>query len=484
MDQPSIRKNYIFRLCYELLNIIVPFITTPYISRVLHADGVGTYSFTHSIVTYFMLLAALGTASYGMREIAQNRDNKEAMSKLFWEIEMMVVLTSLVSLLLWFILIFFSNQYKFFFLALTPFIISIMFDISWFFTGLELMQYVVIRNTICKVLGLCLLFLLVKTSEDLILYILINSSVQLIGSLSMWTNLHKFIMPINLKKLSIKKHLKETIIYFIPTIATSVYTILDKSLIGIITNNPNQNGYYEQATQILLVVKAITFNSVNAVMGARMSYLFASDRIDEIKLRIQRSMNYIFLLGYGCVFGMCGIAKRFIPLFLGSGFEPVVNLLYLMSPLVIIIGVSNCLGSQYYTPSGKRKLSAKYIVIGSVLNLCLNLIFIPKFGAFGAVIASILAELCITFLYMNSCDHYLSYLTLFTLSWKRILAGMIMFICVYGFGIISEIPLLLTVLLQLLIGVTVYYFVLIIMKDDMLMELSTVLLKSIRKRLN
>ena len=49
--QPSLKKNYIYRVLYEVLILITPFITTPYISRVLGADGVGDYSFSHSIIT-------------------------------------------------------------------------------------------------------------------------------------------------------------------------------------------------------------------------------------------------------------------------------------------------------------------------------------------------------------------------------------------------------------------------------------------------
>ena len=80
--QPSLKKNSVYRILYEILKIVTPFITAPYIARVLEADGVGNYSFTHSIVTYFMLFAALGTVGYGTREIAQNRDDKAKASKL------------------------------------------------------------------------------------------------------------------------------------------------------------------------------------------------------------------------------------------------------------------------------------------------------------------------------------------------------------------------------------------------------------------
>ena len=135
MSQPSVKKNYIYRTMYEILVLITPFVTTPYISRVLGADGVGVYSYTYSIMTYFTLFAALGTVSYGAREIAQHRDDKRQSSKLFWEIELMTVATTTICLIVWCVVIIFSRQYRPYFIALIPVLLGTMFDISWYFTG-------------------------------------------------------------------------------------------------------------------------------------------------------------------------------------------------------------------------------------------------------------------------------------------------------------------------------------------------------------
>jgi O-antigen/teichoic acid export membrane protein len=470
MKQPSLKKNYIYRLFYEVLTIIVPFVTTPYVSRVLQADGVGTYSFTYSIVAYFVLFSGLGTASYGAREISRNRTDKKAYSKLFWEIEIMTVFTSLACLVGWGALICFDTKYKIYFIALTPFILSSMVNISWFFNGLEMVKYNVIRNSVCKLLGVVFLFAFVKTKQDVVIYTIINSGVQFLGSLSMWTYLPKFLVKIDFGHLKFKKHFKETLVYFIPSIATSIYTVLDKTLIGLITNDSYQNGYYEQATKVIHMVKSVSYASVNAVMGARISYLFAENRIDEIKKRISKSMNYILLVGYGCVFGVCGIAANFIPLFMGKGFDQVITLVYLMSPLIIIIAVSNCLGYQYYTPSGKRKQSARYIIMGSCVNLCFNLLMIPFFGAYGATAASIIAELTISYMYLTHAREYMTFGKIWEYSWKRILVGVTMMAVVMGIGK-ADLPRIPLVVLQFLAGVITYAGVLYLLKDSMLIEL-------------
>ncbi len=479
VKKPSIKKNFIYRTLYEVLLLVTPFITAPYVSRVLGADGVGIYSYTSSLMTFFTMFAALGTVSYGTREIAMNRDDKYKSSKIFWEIELLTIFTSLVCLAMWIVLSVFYLDYRVYLFALTPMLFGTMFDISWYFTGFEKISYTVIKNTMVRILGIICLFLFVKTKSDLMLYILLNSLVNLFGSLSMWTYLRKMLVRVNIRELRFGHHFKETMIYFVPTIATSIYTVLDKTLIGIITADDFQNGYYEQATKIVKIVKSVVFTSVNAVMEARISYLFAKKRIGEIKERINRSMSFILLLGMGAMFGLIGITENFVPIFFGEGYEPTIPLIYMMSPLIVIIGVSNCLGTQYYTPSGQRARSAKVIILGSVINLALNLCFIPTFGAGGAIVASIVAECTISVIYVKMSNGFMSFTTLWKMSWKRLIAGVIMCAAVYAVGINRLFGGFVNLAVQAVAGVAVYVLVLMIFRDKMLFELFKMIKSSV-----
>ena len=463
MSEPSIKKNVMLSTCYQILNILLPLITAPYVSRVIGGEGIGIYSFASSVQAYFSLFAALGTSIYGTREIAVHRNDIQERSRLFWEIELLSIITSSIMLCGWMVLVF--SQKQIIYLVLTLNLLNTMADISWFFNGLEEFKITILRNACVRIIGAILVFVFVKKAEDLSLYVGIMSVTSLLGTLSMWVVLPKYIVRVKIELNSIPGHFKQTMVYFIPSIATSVYTVLDKTLIGVITHNAYENGYYEQATKILGMMKAVAFTSLNSVLRSRISFLFSEKKYDEIKVRISNSIDFILMIGFGCTFGLIGISKRFVPWFFGSGYDQVIDLLIMMSPLVLIIGISNCLGSHYYTPAGLKRISAEFIVFGAIANLVFNIMLIPRFQARGAVVSSVIAETLITILYVRNCNGYVTWKKLLLLGWKKAAAGAIMAIAVYYVGTIMKVDSL-AVILQVIVGIIVYGVVCLLLKDS------------------
>ena len=467
MRNNSLKFNIILSSIHQLLTLFLPLVTAPYVSRVLGAEGTGIFSYTSSIQAYFTLFAALGTGVYGVREIARKRNNKKQYSTLFWEIELLTVLTSSVAIILWFLWAIFSKEFQLIYLILTLNLFAVLFDISWFYTGLEQFVYTIGLNALFKIFGTIAIFTFIKEPSDLNTYIFIIASTSLLSSISLWIYLPKILVKVSLNTLSLKGHLKQTLIYFVPTIATSIYTVLDKTMIGVITQNANENGYYEQATKIINILKSITFTALNSVLGARIAYLFSEKKYDEIKSRIALSLDFIFFIGMAFFFGLLSVSETFVPIFFGQGYDQVIYLLYVFSPIVVIIGVSNCLGSQYYTPAGLRSQSAKYIIIGSVFNLLLNLVFIPVFRSKGAVISSVLAESLITFLYVKNSNGYVDFKQLASYFNSRFIAGFIMYLIILF--IKQYLPNdLLGLLIQVLIGGMTYFMITYLQKDNIL----------------
>ncbi len=463
----KLKRNYILNTLFQVLRLLTPLIVTPYISRVLGVDGVGIFSYTYSIQYYFTIFAVLGTATYGAREIARNRDNKHDISRIFWEIELQATSTMLISLTGWGVFIALNGQYKIYYTILSLYVISAAVDISWFFTGLERFPEIVGKNIAVRLAETASIFIFVKKPQDLYLYFIIMACGTFLGNASLWISLPKQIEKVKFSELRVFSHLKGTLIFFLPTIATSIYTVLDKTLIGAITKDTAQNGAYEQATKIVDIAKAVSFVSLNTVISPRSAYQYAQKNFDSVKKTLASSMSFMLFLSCGFAFGIAGVSQIFVPWFFGEGFDSVITLLRVLSPIIIIICISNALGYQYYDPSGRRLQSAKYLVVGACCNLVLNCALIPFLKNIGAIIGSLISEAVISALYLKNCENYLTVKKLVNISWKKLVSGLVMFAV-----LIILCPHLttnaLSVILAVLLGGAIYILMLLLLRDDVI----------------
>ncbi len=463
----KMKRNYILNTVFQVLRLLTPLVVTPYISRVLGVDGVGIFSYTYSIQYYFSIFAVLGATGYGAREIARSRDSGEETSRLFWEIELMVVCTSLLSISVWTVFVIMSGEYQFYYTILSLYIVAAMLDVSWFFTGLERFPEIVLKNIAVRLLEVALVFLLIKRAEDLYLYFIIMAGGTFFGNVSLWFSLPKHLCKVKLSSLKVFRHFKGTLVYFLPTIATSIYTVLDKTLIGAITKDTAENGSYEQTTKIIDIAKAVCFVSLNTVIGPRSTYLFAHKEFDKVKSTLKTSLEFSMLLSIGMACGIAGVSNIFVPWFFGDGFEMVAVLLKFMAPIIVIISISNALGYQYYDPAGLRLKSAKYLIVGAVCNLILNCLLIPYFKSAGAVVGSVVSELVITILYLKNCDGYLYLTDVLKMTWKKLIAGGVM---LFGLIFVSNYlkPVFTHVVLSVAAGIVVYFLLLLLLRDNIL----------------
>lgn len=465
MKENKIIKNYIYNLIYQILVIILPLITIPYLSRVLGAENIGIYGYTVSIVTYFTLIGALGIAKYGQREIAYVQDDGKKRSEVFWELNIIRFVSVLISTIIFYIVFCLNNQYKIYYRILTLELIAVIFDISWFFQGIEEFKKVVIKNSIVKLLSLICIFLFVKKSEDLIIYVLIYVFSILIGNLSFWINLNKYLTKINIKELRFKRHIKPMISLFFPQIATSIYTVLDKTMLGTFSNNISEVGYYEQSQKIIKV--ALTFvTTLSFVMLPRISNKYANGDISKINKYMKDSFCFDWFLGVPITIGIMAIAPEFVPWFFGKGYERIIYLLIYSSPIIIFISLSTTIGTQYLVSIEKQNIQTVAVLIGASINVILNCLLINKFNSYGAIIATVVAEFIIAIIEIIYVllKKELKIIDIFVDSYKNLIAGMIMYIAVRYVAKYIKISILGT-LIQVLIGAIAYIVVLIISKS-------------------
>lgn len=475
----SIKKNYIYNLLYQITTMVAPLITTPYISRVLGADGIGRYSFVNSIVAYFSLFAVMGITTYGQREISYNQNDINKRTIVFWNAKSLEVISSLLCFVAFVILGLFQSD-TLLYLVLSLNILAVTVDINWLFQGMEEFRIIAFRTIIVKILGIIGIFIFVRTREDLVIYALIMSSLLFLSNLSLWIPARKLINKPVLYKLKPLTNIRDIIALFLPCIAMEVYTVLDKIMIGIVCTGDFENGYYEQATKLSKMILAIV-TALGSVMIPRIGHHFENGNNDKIDYYINKAYKFVWFLATPLCLGLMATANNFVPWFFGAGYDLVVPLIMILAFLILIIGINNVTGMQYLIPTRKQNMFTKSVVIGAVCNFGLNLILIPKFGALGAAMASVLAELIVTCVQFFMVKKQIEIKKVVSLGIKNIIAALIMFLIVW----ITEGYLLSSILNTILLvglGCIVYVVVLFGLKDSFINEVLQSFIRRIRRR--
>lgn len=468
MAKKSITKNYIYNVAYQILITILPLITTPYVSRVLNAEAIGIYSYTISITTYFILFGSLGVALYGQREIAYYQTDKIKRSKIFWEINILRFVTMTIAMVIYYFIYVRQGEYKIYYEILLIELLANCLDISWFFRGIEEFKKTVVRNTIVKLISVALIFTLVKSVDDLYKYFIIYVLSTAIGNISLWLYVPKYIEKVKINELNILKHLKPTIILFIPQIAVQIYTVLDKTMIGMIVSDKAEVGYYEQSQKIIKLLLSI-ITSLGTVMLPRMAATFANGDNDKMKEYMKKSFNFVFLLAFPMIIGIDSVASKFVPLFFGNGYEKVTNIIYIISPIILAIGLSNVVGTQYLLPTKRQKEYTISVICGAIINFILNMILIRMFRSLGASIATVIAEFSVTAIQLFAIRKDMNIKKIVNLSKKYLVSTIVMGIVVLLIGFKGNNSWT-TIIIQGISGMVTYLVMLIILKDEFLLD--------------
>ena len=466
MEKKSIVKNYIYNLIYQMLTIVLPLVTTPYLSRVLGAGPIGIYGYTLSIVTYFILFGSLGIAMYGQREIAYVQEKKEEQSKTFWEIVIFRVITMTVALIIFYLTFCLKGEYSLYYKILILELVANAIDISWYFQGVEDFGKTVVRNIIVKSLSLVCIFIFIKSPEDLWKYFLIYTVANVFGNLTMWMYIPEILPKVRLKDLNLIKHIKPTLALFVPQIATQIYVILDKTMVGNITGNMSEVGYYEQAQKIVKALMLVV-TALGTVMSSRIANTYATKSYEEVKEYLRKSFKIVWFLGMPIMLGLIAITPNMVPWFYGEGFEAVIPLLIATSPIILAIGLNNVTGIQYLIQTGKQNIFTISVTVGAVINVIFNFVLIKIIGTVGASISSVLAEVIILFVQLYYLKEEITIKDVIEDSFKYIISGIIMAIIVYGISLKMNIGIIST-LIQIIIGGIIYVLVLIILKDELI----------------
>lgn len=395
MVQKTFAKNYIFNLLYQVLSLALPLVTTPYLSRVLGADGIGKYSFAQSIVSYFALAAALGSTLYGQRAIARVSQDPEARSRAFFEIFLLRTIGVAVAMAIYGGIVLPRVGDPLLYAVAAIEIVSVALDVTWLYQGMENFRPIALCTAVGRLLAVMAIFLFVRDRGDLIVYVVCYGASLLLGYLLLWSGVRKYLSRVSVRRLRVMRHALPSLALFASQLAIQIYTVLDKTMIGLITRSDFENGYYEQSQKLIRVLLALV-TSLGVVMASRVAVLWHGKKREQIYDLIYSSFRFVLAVGLPMAVGCGLILSRFVPIFYGAGFEPVMPILRVLVWLFPIVGCSNVMGIQLLVPTGRERFLTFSVAAGALTNVILNAVLIASRAAVGAAIASVIAECAVT----------------------------------------------------------------------------------------
>jgi O-antigen/teichoic acid export membrane protein len=342
-------------------------------------------------------------------------------------------------------------------------------DISWYFFGKEQIKTISVRNMLIKIIGIILIFTFVNRKDDLYLYVLINAGTLLIGQLIMWIPLLREISFAKISFKNISSHFKPIMILFLPQIMVQVYVLANKIILGNASSKV-EVGYYNQAYKIITIALGV-ISSLGSVMLPRMASEFTRGNKEEMKKYINFAMKLILLITLPMTLGMMGIAPNFISWFLGAEFEPVTNLLIIMSPVIFFVGLANVFGIQILIGTNQQNKYSIAVTIGAFLSLIVNFLLIKSLASMATSIALLVAEGTGAIIQIYFAKNYFSIKKFSQMFIKYFILSVFVFTSVILVGKYLTLAPTLITFIQLFVGMVTYIVGLIFIKEPIIFKI-------------
>lgn len=388
--------NYLYNASYSLLNVIIPIITIPYVSRVLLATGVGSVSYAQNIVTYFVLVASLGIPNYGIREIAAGGNDLEKRSKIFFEILFINIVSTLFSFVLYLLFICLygaelENILLYYIFGIT--ILLNAFNIDWFYRGIEEFKYITMRSCFVKLCSLAAIFCFVHKQEDIYVYALILSLSTSVNYIFNILHVNKYVRFTQISLRQCLKRIKSISLMFATAVAVEIYAQVDTTMIGIISGTVYV-GYYANVIKLTRIVATI-IAAIGAVILPRLTSYYVNKDYHGMSELVKKIVEYILYISIPAMAGLITLSKYIVLVLFGNDFIPSVLTLRILAVLIPILCVGNIFGTQLLTVLHKEKDLSISVFAGAFVNVLLNSFLIPQYQQNGAAAASVMTELTV-----------------------------------------------------------------------------------------
>ncbi|HDR7685880.1 TPA: oligosaccharide flippase family protein [Bacillus toyonensis] len=472
----KVLSDFLYNALYQLFIIITPILTMPFLSRVLGVRALGINSYTFSVVQILSVLAFLGIGQLGIRNIAKNRESQNKVNETFWGLWLIQFLAGIVVIGIYiFYILNVNKEYSMYFLLQLPFLLGIIFDISWFYIGIERIKQVVLRNMLIKSVSIILIFILIRSESDLWKYMLIMSLGALLGNVVFWIGISKYVTKFSFNRKYLQDNFKAALLLLIPQLAIQVYITFDKTILGMIAG-PIELSYYDQSQKISRIILAV-ITSLSMVLLPRLANMAVNAQNEILHKYLKKSLDYTIVLSLL----FCNIVMlnsyEFVPWFFGEDFIPMSPLMFWVSLIIIFIPIGGVFANQYALAFEKDKQYVLPLVLGAMISLTLNIIFIPRYGAIGATIVIVVVEFMVCFFRIYLIRKYLDLKFMFQGVYTYFLAASITFIAVYFIPkmFVND---FINMTIKSLIIVTVYIIIIFVLPNIISQDLKRIILKN------
>lgn len=466
----GLARNLSWQSLLQIVNIMIPLLLTPYLSRVLGIKNLGIFSYTQSIVSIFLLFAMLGVSTYGTRTIAKAKKDRQNLSYIFWNIYGIQFISSFLSIVAYCIfLLYFVSENREIALFQGLFILSALIDVSWFYFGVERIYHFVKINIFTRILTFLSIFIFVKCPTDLWVYVCFLPLGTFFANILMFVKLKTYINLNFMTCLDVHqliKNIKPNLYLFFPILAMSVFHIMDKTMLGSLSSF-EEAGAYHNSDKIINIPFSLIVGLGTVILPAITKLLGSGER-DRANLYFMYSIEWILIMASAMTFGIAAISCTFVPWFFGDGYEHCILITIFLAPVILIKSLSYIIRMAYLIPFFKEKIFMESVVFGACVNCIMNLFLIPKYGALGAVAGTLLAEISSLLWLLKRISNFLDVKEFIRNLFVYVFLGVLMGFVVYfskWFGA-SFVGIFIQILVGVICYVTLVYIYFFFFKKD------------------
>ena len=456
--------DYFYTIIYQISLVVIPILLMPYKAQVLGPKNIGIYGFVFANYQYLAFISALGINWYGRREIAIIRDDKVKTTKLLYELIILRFIVTIISAIIFYLIIGINSKYSFYYLLLIPNILFSIIDLSWFYQGLENYKKISIINTTSNILVAIAILIFVNDKNDLINYFIVSIIFNILPFIFIALGTRKYLTKINLKELKVFKHLKYCLLIFIPQIFVHIYTVFDKVMIGIFCKVENV-GFYDYSEKIVVIALSVV-SALSLLIIPKVSRNHSKKNSKKNKEYIEKTITFGIMLGIPLMLGIIATSSNIVNIFFGKDYLKMINLIKILSFSILPIIITSIIGEGYLISTKQEKKFTIIIFIGAVTNILLNYILLKRIDVYGAAIATIITEALVLVIELPIILKLVENKQLIKKLIKYTIFGIIMYLGVYLIGKIgTNIYILIG---QIVTGMLLYLITLLITKDEYL----------------